>query len=157
MWLFLVLLAVPVVEIALFVQIGGWLTLWPTLAIVVATGLAGAALIRRQGLRTLADLRAAAEGLRDPLGPLAHGLAIMVAGLLLLTPGFMTDTLGLLLLVPPLRAALLRRAAQAVAARVVTVRATGARPAREDVIDGEYVDITAPPPRAGTTPARSRH
>jgi len=145
MWLLMLLLAVPVVEIALFVLVGGWLTLWPTLAIVVATGILGATLIRRQGLRTLAELRAAAGGLRDPFAPLAHGLAIIVAGLLLLTPGFMTDAAGLLLLVPRLRMALLRRLARALPGQVVTVRGAEFAAAREDVIEGEFADITAAP------------
>lgn len=108
MWLFALFLLVPLIEIALFIQVGGLIGLWPTLGIVVATALAGTWLVRREGLKALADLRRSFETLGNPGVPLAHGAAILLAGALLLTPGFFTDTLGLLLLVPQVRAAILR-------------------------------------------------
>jgi UPF0716 protein FxsA len=103
MWLLLAFVAVPLIEIALFIKVGGLIGLWPTLFVVLATGIAGSWLIRRQGASTLASIRSSFGELRDPTIPLAHGALILVAGVLLLSPGFFTDTLGLLLLLPPVR------------------------------------------------------
>ena len=109
MWLFAVFVAVPIVEIALFIQVGGWLGLWPTLAIVVATALLGTALVRQQGLAALRDVQTSFGRLSDPTRPLAHGAMILAAGLLLLTPGFFTDAAGFALLVPGVRDAIMRQ------------------------------------------------
>ena len=116
MWLFALFVAVPIVEIALFIQVGGVLGLWPTLAIVILTALAGTALMRAEGRGAMASLqRSLSEG-GDPSGPIAHGAMILVAGVLLLTPGYFTDALGLALLLPPVRAALIRFGAARMAA-----------------------------------------
>ncbi len=106
MWLFAVFLAIPLIEIALFIQVGGWIGLWPTLGLVLLTAILGTWLVRREGMRALAELRMAMERLGDPSRPLADGAAILFAGALLLTPGFFTDTVGLLLLIPAVRTAL---------------------------------------------------
>ena len=85
MWLLIAFIAVPLIEIGLFIQVGGWLTLWPTLAIVLGTGILGTWLVRQQGLRVLEELRGSLRDMRDPLSPLAHGAMILFAGALLLT------------------------------------------------------------------------
>ncbi|QCO55762.1 FxsA family protein [Pseudorhodobacter turbinis] len=141
MWLLLAFVVVPLIEIGLFIQVGGWLTLWPTLAIVLATGIIGTVLVRRQGLRVLAELRSSMSQMRDPLSPLAHGAMILFAGALLLTPGFFTDTVGFLLLIPQLRQMIIT----AIAARVTVVGAgatTAHRPPGNDIIDAEYIDVS---------------
>lgn len=147
--IFLLFLAIPLIEIALFITIGGWLTLWPTLALVVVTAVIGSALVRQQGLAAIGQIQRATSELRDPTAPIAHGAMILLAGFLLITPGFFTDTLGFLLLVPPVRAALLRQ----IAARIVVLGTRSARPhpgfggpprwpdAHEDVIDGDATEI----------------
>lgn len=146
MWLLLAFIAVPLIEIGLFIKVGGWLTLWPTLGIVLATGIIGTFLVRQQGLKVLGDLRNSMSQMRDPLSPLAHGAMILFAGALLLTPGFFTDAVGFLLLVPQLRQAIIA----AVAARV-QVKAfddqtgPGRHPRYGDVIDGEYSDLREAP------------
>ncbi|WP_343080440.1 FxsA family protein [Ostreiculturibacter nitratireducens] len=144
MWLLLAFLAVPLIEIALFIQVGSLIGVWPTLAIVLLTAVVGTMLMRTQGAATLLDLRRSFEELRDPGEPLAHGAMILFAGALLLTPGFFTDTLGLLLLTPPFRRWLLK----ALASRVTVERfEMGRRPPREpdyrpgDVIDGEFQEV----------------
>ena len=111
MWLFALLVAVPIIEIALFIQVGGVIGLFPTLAIVIATALAGTVLLRRQGLATLSKLQSSVAEGRNPMNPIAHGAMILVSGVLLLTPGFFTDAVGLLLLVPGVRAALIKAGA----------------------------------------------
>lgn len=106
--LFLLFVVVPLVELALLVQLGRWVGFWPTIGLVVLTGAVGAAMARAQGLRTLAALRKElAEG-RMPGGPLLDGLAILVGGAFLLTPGLLTDLAGFSLLLPPTRRLLQR-------------------------------------------------
>jgi UPF0716 protein FxsA len=147
MWLLLVFLAVPLIEIALFIQVGGLIGLWPTLALVLLSAIAGTALVRSQGLSELNRLRASFSELRDPTEPLAHGAMILIAGALLVTPGFFTDAVGLALLAPPVRRAVLRR----IRARVDVQGfdyGVPPRPAGPDVIDGEWEDVT--PPRRPT-------
>src|SRR5210317_484928 len=103
MWLFVIFVVVPIVEIALFIEVGGFLGLWPTLAIVVLTALAGSALLRSQGFATLETLQNNLRTGGDPINPIAHGALILVAGVLLLTPGFFTDSVGLSLMIPQVR------------------------------------------------------
>lgn len=108
--LFLILVAVPIIEIALFIQVGGWIGLWPTLGIVILTAFVGTVMLRSQGLAALGELQRKLQAGEDPSATLAHGAMILVSGILLLTPGFFTDTLGLLLLVPAFRSAAIRYA-----------------------------------------------
>ncbi|MFC2969994.1 FxsA family protein [Acidimangrovimonas pyrenivorans] len=108
MWLFALFVFVPLTEIALFIKVGGWLTLWPTLAIVIGTAMLGTALVKRQGMQTMEELRRSFSELDDPTAPLAHGAMILLSGALLVTPGFLTDTIGFLLLVPAVRRAIMR-------------------------------------------------
>lgn len=97
------LLAVPIAEIAAFVVIGGEIGVLTTLALVFITAVLGSILLRVQGFGLLAKIRENAEN-SAPLGrEIVHGIMILIAGVLLLTPGFITDTLGLLLFIPPLR------------------------------------------------------
>ena len=107
MWLFLIFVSVPILEIALFIQVGGVLGLFPTLGIVILTAMIGTYLVRSQGLAEISRLQNSFQDLQDPTEPLAHGAMILASGLLLLTPGFFTDAVGFLLLVPGVRSALL--------------------------------------------------
>lgn len=147
MWLFILFLAVPLVEIALFIQVGGLIGLWPTLGIVVLTAIAGTWLVRSQGSGELARLRASFDELRDPTEPLAHGAMILFAGALLLTPGFFTDAVGLALLMPPVRRAAIRHARSRIR---VEGFSHGSRSTNRDadVIDGEWEEVA--PPRKPT-------
>lgn len=108
MWLFLLFVSVPIIEIALFIQVGGWLGLFPTLGIVILTAFLGTVLVRSQGLAQLAKVQNSFQNLDDPTEPLAHGAMVLASGLLLLTPGFFTDAIGFALLVPGVRTALLK-------------------------------------------------
>lgn len=96
----------PLAELALLIQVGQWIGLVWTLAVVVVTGFFGAALARRQGLQAwLAIQRELREG-RMPGGTLVDGLLILIGGIVLLTPGLLTDLFGFLLLIPGTRSAL---------------------------------------------------
>ncbi len=138
MWLFSLFVVVPLIEIALFIKIGGWLTLWPTLAIVVGSAMLGTALIRREGARAMNDLRQAVQQMRDPSRPLAEGAAILFAGALLIAPGFLTDTIGLLLLIPQVRRAIIARIGRG--ARVQTHIYGGPTPDRPRYYDGDVIE-----------------
>jgi UPF0716 protein FxsA len=104
--LFLLFTAVPLIEIALFVIVGERLGLGPTIAIVILTAFAGATLVSRQGRAQLERFRQTVQRGELPTRELAHGGMILVSGALLITPGFLTDVVGFLLLVPAVREAL---------------------------------------------------
>lgn len=156
MWLFAVFLAIPLVEIALFILVGGWIGLWPTLGLVLLTAILGTLLVRREGARALGDLREAMARLGDPTRPLAHGAAILFAGALLLTPGFFTDAVGLLLLVPAVRAALFRQLGRRIRVERFAYGAPPPGAGRPGdlgpgpVIDAEFEEVA--PPRQPTHP-----
>jgi UPF0716 protein FxsA len=124
--LLLLFILVPIAELALFITLGEKLGLLNTLAVIVATGVLGAALTKSQGFRAIQRFQAAmAEG-RVPHHEIVDGLLILLAGAVLLTPGFLTDTVGFLLLVPPARAVVRKYLAARVSAKIsVTVRGTG--------------------------------
>ncbi|MBU1175197.1 MAG: FxsA family protein [Alphaproteobacteria bacterium] len=105
-YLFLGFLIVPMIEIGLFILLGQAIGLWPTLLGVVVTAVIGSAIIRSQGLSLIADIQRHMQSGRLPAMQLFEGLLVGIAGALLLTPGYFTDTIGFLLLVPPLRQAL---------------------------------------------------
>jgi UPF0716 protein FxsA len=97
------LLIIPLLEIAAFVVIGGEIGVFYTLALIVVTAIIGSILLRIQGFGLLAKIRTDMDAGKVPARELVHGLMIMIAGVLLLTPGFVTDACGFLLFVPPLR------------------------------------------------------
>lgn len=109
-YLLVLFVTIPVLELAVFLALGSRIGILPTLAIIVATAVLGAALTKSQGLKALAAYRRAlAEG-RLPHEAVLDGLMILVAGAVLLTPGFLTDAFGFALLVPVCRAAVRRYA-----------------------------------------------
>lgn len=97
------LLAIPLTEIAVFVAVGSRIGVLATIGLVIATAMLGAVLLRIQGFGVVNRIRAAMEQGEVPGRDLVHGVMIMVAGVLLLMPGFVTDTIGFLLFIPPLR------------------------------------------------------
>ncbi|MGH6949210.1 MAG: FxsA family protein [Kiloniellales bacterium] len=103
-FLLLALILVPLLEIAVFIQVGGWIGLWPTLGLVVLAAVFGIWFLRSQGTAAFARARIEMDQGRLPARELFDGLCILVAAVLLLIPGFVTDVVGLLLLMPPFRA-----------------------------------------------------
>lgn len=143
--LLLAFILVPLIEIALFIQVGDVIGLWWTLATVVVTAIVGASLVRRQGADILARLQASMDNFRDPTTPMAEGAMVLFSGALLLTPGFFTDFVGFALLVPSVRHAIIARIGRRI--RVQTqqtqYRETYVHPrsrpaAEDDIIEGEY-------------------
>ncbi|WP_394127461.1 FxsA family protein [Vibrio hepatarius] len=102
--LLLLFIFVPIIEIGLFIQVGGFLGLWPTIALVLITAFVGASLVRSQGLQTLMSVQNRLQQGELPAQQIFEGVMLAVAGVLLLTPGFMTDALGMLVLLPAPRA-----------------------------------------------------
>jgi UPF0716 protein FxsA len=148
MWFPLLLLGWPLAEIALFVTVGARIGLWATLAIVLGTGVLGVWLIRRQGLQAGEGFRRAMAARRDPAAALAEGALGVAAGVLLILPGFLTDAVGLLLLLPPVRAAL--GAAAARRAAPLQGGFAGSGRGMPEVIDGTWEEL--PPEQDGPRP-----
>ncbi len=138
MVLFLVFLLVPVIEIALFIELGGAIGVWATIAIIFLTAAIGATVARAQGLSTLGELQSRLDSGADPREPMAHGALLLIAGLLLLTPGFMTDAFGFALLVPPIRAAVIRKVANHMTVHAATHPGAQKRQSGPTVVDAEY-------------------
>jgi len=149
MWLFAIFVGIPIVEIALFIAIGGSIGLLPTLGTVILTAAAGTWLVRAQGLAALQRLRLSLAELRDPSEPLAHGAMVLIAGVLLLTPGFLTDATGFALLVSPVRATVLNIIGRHIRVGLGygTDGSHGSRHCRgspdADIIDADFRDIPA--------------
>ena len=153
MWLLIAFIAVPMIEIALFIQVGGMIGLGWTLAIVLITAVLGTWLVRTQGMMALGQLSNSFSDMRDPTEPLVHGAMILFAGALLLTPGFFTDAVGFALLIPAVRTA----AFKAVRSKIKVSgsvnmggnmhdprqqkRPQPHRPMQGDIIDGEYHEL----------------
>jgi UPF0716 protein FxsA len=133
--LVVVFIVVPVVELYVIIQIGQLIGVWPTLALLLADALLGSLLLRHQGRGAWRRFNTAIEERRFPAREVADGLMIAIGGTLLLTPGFITDIFGLILLIPPTRA-IVRRLSRAYFARRFVVVGAGA-PSRG----------SAPPPR----------
>lgn len=102
-------IVVPIVEIGLFVQVGGFFGLWPTLTLVLITAVVGASLVRSQGLATLMAVQTKLQQGELPAQQIIEGVMLAVSGVLLLTPGFMTDAFGMFVLLPAPRAMLAKQ------------------------------------------------
>jgi len=143
-------IGVPLLEIAVFIQIGGWLGLWPTLGLVILTAMIGTWELRAQGLATLARARTAVDAGKLPTREMFDGACLLFAGALLLTPGFVTDLLGMLLFVPAVRAYLRTRLARHLSASVEThvfvdgeeMKDRNGHKGPGPIIDGDYRDVS---------------
>lgn len=110
--LFLLFVVVPIIELMLLIEVGQRIGLLPTLLIVLGTGAAGAALARREGLRTLTSIQSEMAAGRMPGSSLLDGAAILIGGAFLLTPGILTDLVGFSLLLPLTRGWMKKRMAR---------------------------------------------
>ncbi|TCK99807.1 UPF0716 protein FxsA [Shimia isoporae] len=146
MWLLFAFVAVPLIEIALFISVGEAIGLWPTLATVVITAFLGTWLVRSQGLAAVGNLQRSFAELDDPTEPLAHGAMILISGVLLLTPGFFTDAIGFSLLVPFVRSAVFHYVRRRVTVQSFSMGTShntyNPHPrASDDIIDGEFSEV----------------
>lgn len=156
--LVLIFLGYVVAELAALIWVGSAIGVLPTIGLLILGSLLGGALLRREGRRTLQALRAAQRGHTSPATELADGALLGVGAFLLVVPGFVSDVLGLLLIVPPTRA-LLRPVVKASVGRRVQVlnggmwRRNRAGTVDGTVIDGEVIDdaVDTRPSRAGAS------
>ena len=110
--LFLFFVIVPIIEITVLMHVGEWLGAWPTVGIVILTAWLGAKYVRQQGLATLQSVQTKMSQGEMPSGEIITGVMLLIAGVLLVTPGFVTDVFGLSLLVPAVRQALMKSVQQ---------------------------------------------
>ena len=96
-------ICVPIIEIIGFIQIGSLIGLWPTIGIVILTAVAGSLLLQHQGMTALMQAQHKLREGTIPVDEVIDGFCLALAGALLLTPGFFTDTFGFLLFIPPFR------------------------------------------------------
>ena len=101
--LLIFLIGIPIAEVAVIVMVGSIIGALPTIAIIILTAILGAALLKRQGLSAINRVRSDIRNNKVPAGSIGEAFAIALAGILLLTPGFITDTVGFALFVPKVR------------------------------------------------------
>jgi UPF0716 protein FxsA len=148
--LFVVLLvAIPIVEVWLLIAVGHRIGIWPTVLILVAEAIFGAWLMRREGSRAWKALNEALVGGKVPTGHLADAALILVGGVLLMLPGFITDVFGFLFLLPWTRPFARKLIAFFVARRISRMGGAvlRARVDRSNLIEGETVDVPPKPSR----------
>lgn len=133
----LILLVAATVEIAVLIAVGDAIGVLPTVGLLLLASLVGTWLLRREGARTLHAFTTAARTRRPPHRELVDGVLIATGGVLIVLPGFVSDVLALLLLLPPSRALLRRRLLRSASLH------TPPRFAPGQVVDGEVVDPTA--------------
>jgi UPF0716 protein FxsA len=141
---FLIVTLVPVLDIVLLAWIGSKTSWALVLGLVIGTGILGAWLARHQGLRTVQRISAEMQAGQMPADSLLDGLLILVAAVLLIIPGFLTDVVAIALLIPPSRKLLKEFARSRLQSRVTTVHYTNFGVPRDQIIDVKVVDS---PPR----------
>jgi UPF0716 protein FxsA len=139
--LVLLFVIVPIAELAVIIQVGQAIGVWLTIAILIADSLLGSVLMRAQGRVSWRRFNEAVQGGRIPAREVVDGALVILGGALLLTPGFLTDILGLALLIPPTRALVRRVLVRRLEHRLVASATRIRRPAYD--VDGTARDIDA--------------
>jgi len=145
---FLILLAlfvaIPIAEISVLISVGSAIGGLNTILFVIFTAFLGAYLVRQQGFATLQAYQSKVQSGQIPAGEIAEGIALLIAGAVLLTPGFITDALGFSLLIPPIRRAIIRFMSRSMinrgGARAHFYHQGGESQQTGSVIEGEYSD-----------------
>lgn len=101
--LFILLAGIPLAEIAVLIQVGRWVGVWWTIAFILASAATGSVVLHQQGFKLMNRVVETMAAGKPPVGPVIEGGFLMLAGLLLIVPGLITDAVGLLLLIPKLR------------------------------------------------------
>ena len=149
-----VFIVVPIAELAVIIEVGQAIGVWWTIAILVADSLLGSLLMRSQGRASWSRFTVALQSGRPPAREVADGVLVIFGGALLLTPGFLSDIFGLLLLVPPTRAVIRRLFLRQALRRLTITLATGAQmprsrprsgPRRDDDLEGTATDADPRP------------
>lgn len=156
--LLVLFITVPLAEIAVFIELGGVIGLGWTLALIVLTAVVGTWMLRWQGFAVLSRAQRELERDRVPVLEVFEGLCLLLAGALLLTPGFITDAVGALLLLPPVRAVLYRELRRRLEHRIVAgARGPGPPPGdRGEAIDVDFEEVEPDDEREPMPPPRGR-
>jgi UPF0716 protein FxsA len=149
--LVLLFIVVPIVELAVIIQVGEAIGVWWTIALLIADSVLGSLLMRSQGRAVWRRFNTTLQAGRAPAREVADGVLVIFGGALLLTPGFLSDILGLLLLLPPTRAVIRRVFLREAMKRITVTMAAGAqmprdggRGRRADDVEGTAVDADPP-------------
>lgn len=155
-WLLLIIIGVPALELAVIISVGGAIGVWPTVISVFLTAIIGLSIIRPQSRTLMVKAQERMAAGEPPREETFHGICLALAGAMLMFPGFVTDALGFLLLLPPLRNQLYaltnRRFAEAARKHDAAANQSG-----PTVVDGDFEEIAndsshddkMPPPRGG--------
>ena len=146
MWLFLLFIVIPIVEIVLFIKIGSLLGLWLTILVVVLTAIVGTNLVKSQGLNAIKQVQSYFLQGQDIARSLINGTLILIAGVLLLTPGFFTDFIGITFLIPMTRNMWISYGIKHFPGFVFINSNNNSKnnphfKEKNDVIDGDYTDL----------------
>ena len=150
-FLVILFIVVPIAELYVIIQVGQWIGIWPTLALLLADALLGSFLLKHQGRGAWRRFNEALAQRRFPGKEVADGVLIVIGGTLLLTPGFLTDIAGLLLLIPPTRAVARRLLRRFTVGRFTVIGFPGGGPGRGSAGASRPYDFDAtaeevPPP-----------
>jgi UPF0716 protein FxsA len=151
LFLFIAFVIVPIIEIALFLQVGSLIGVPATLGLIIATAAVGTMLVRSQGLDAIRKIQTSANQGEMPVAAILQGFCVLVAGILLLTPGFATDTLGFSLLIPPIRSLIASMLWKIIEPGIVSTTSWSTGPGNHGggsvIIEGEAVEIDDDPTR----------
>ncbi|MEN8219463.1 MAG: FxsA family protein [Pseudomonadota bacterium] len=134
--LLLLFIIVPIIEIYLLITVGSFIGVWPTVLLVILTAITGTHLLRAQGLATLQKMQETLQQGQVPAFALLEGILILIGGALLLTPGFFTDAVGFVCLIPVLRRYLVYWMSKQI--QVLQPHEVSQGPRRSETIEGEY-------------------
>ncbi len=143
-WIIIAFIAAPIAEIAVFIEVGAQWGLWPTLGAICATAIAGSLLIRHQGIAVVREARGEISAGRFPARQVFNGLCLLIGGTLLLLPGFITDAVGFVLLIPLVRLFVSSGLTGRIKIDAFRVGSTNTD-TNKQTINGEFVDITDHP------------
>ncbi|MCK4658621.1 MAG: FxsA family protein [Phycisphaerae bacterium] len=138
--LLLLFTLIPLLELALLIKIGGAIHVGPTIALIVLSGVVGAALARHQGFKTMARIQESLARGVMPTKEMVDGLMILVAAVVLITPGVITDAFGFVLLIPPARARVRKAVTNYIKKRIVLIQ-----PPQDSAspVDDGFIDVEA--------------
>ena len=142
---FFIFIGIPIIEVILFIKVGKYIGLWNTIFIIIVTGVIGAILVKSQGITILNKALGEIKSNKIPIFSIFEGIAILIAGAFLLTPGFLTDTLGCILLIPKTRNLIISYITTHLKKRTVYKEKSTYYPDEEDkknkIFEGDYEEI----------------
>jgi len=140
LYLLIIFIILPIIEISIFIQVGGFVGTFNTVLIIFLTAAVGVYFVRQQGFRTFQKITVELQNQQIPVQGMFDGLVILIAGILLVTPGFLTDIIGFLGLVPQTRVFLLAMVKKIFFQRYSNAQKQYKKDMNE-TIDGDFIEI----------------